>query len=179
MAVALFQGDNLTIVSDGPEVDNKTGEYHSFTATPTKFTIESGATASDHIIEQPDTLEVSWVMSNLDEQGKSYGTRAATLLESLRGLIKDRGLYQVVTHHRLYPSMAIVSVTAEHVGPFSGALKGRIAFSQVNKEVLERVKIPASKVKKKTAASQTNGGRAEAKEPTEPQKSVLSQIFKK
>lgn len=186
MAVALFSGENLQIISDGPEVDIKTGEFHTFSATPTRYTIESGATAADHIIENPDALEVTWVMSNLDDQGQSYGNRAATFLDTLRSLIKRRELYEVVTRHRIYPSMAIEAVTADHIGPFSGALRGRIIFSEVPVSTLERATIPESTVSPsvgKTASTQTDGGRVEAKVPTSADQqragsgSVLSQIF--
>lgn len=186
MSVALFSGDNLQVISDGPEVDIKNGEFHTFSATPTRFTIESGAVAADHIIENPDTLEVTWVMSNLDDQGQSYGNRAATLLDSLRDLIKRRELYEVVTRHRIYPSMAIEAVTADHIGPFSGSLRGRIIFSEVARATLERATVPEGMLGasvRKTASTQTDGGRVEGKEPTDADReragrgSVLSQIL--
>lgn len=187
MAVALFSGSNLQVISDGPEVDMKGGEYHSFSSTPTRYTIENGSTASDHIIENPDNLEVTWSMSNLDEDGTSYGNRAATLLDSLRTLIKARGLYEVVTRHRIYPSMCIEAVLADHVGPFSGGLRGRIIFSEVPRATLERATVPEGMLSRsvsKTASSQTNGGRVDAQSPTDADReqagksgSVLSQIF--
>lgn len=187
MAVALFSGNSLQILSDGPQVDGKSGEYHAFSATPTTYTIENGAAAADHIIENPDGLEVSWVMSNLDEDGQSYGNRAAAFLDGMRTLIKQRRLHEVVTRHRTYPSMAIIAVSAEHVGPFTGALRGRVLFQEVNQVLLERTIVPESKPQgkvKKTASTQTNSGRVEPKTPTEADKkaagksgSVLSQIF--
>lgn len=190
MAVALFSGNSLQVISDGPEVDLKTGEFHRFSASPTNFTIESGAVAADHIIENPDTLEVYWIMSNLDQDGQSYGNRAATFLDALRTKIKARELYEVVTRHRIYPSMAITDVSAEHVGPFTGSLRGRIAFQEVNQTLLERTIVPETKPQasvKKTASTQTNSGRVEATTPTDADKkaaesssgSVLSQIFKR
>lgn len=187
MAVALFSGESLQILSNGPEVDGKSGEYHAFSATPTTYAIENGSASADHIIENPDALEVSWVMSNLDNDGQSYGNRAATLLDGLRTLIKKRGLHEVVTRHRIYPSMAIIGVSAEHVGPFTGALRGRIVFQEVNVKTLERTTVPESQPQakvKKTASTQTNSGRVEAKTPTVADKksagksgSLLSQVF--
>lgn len=188
MAVALFSGENLTIISDGPEVDSKTGEFHSFSATPTNFAIESNAIAADHIMENPDGLEISCSMSNLDEQGQSYGNRAATFLDSMRTLIKARGLYEVVTRHRIYPSMAIVNVLADHISPFAGALRCRVIFQEVPRVTLERATVPESMLGSsvsKTASSQTNAGRVEPVTPTDADKrkagesnpSVLSQIF--
>lgn len=179
MAVALFSGNGLVLL-DGIEVDGRTGEFHSFQAQPTAFAIESGASAADHIIEQPDTLEVAFVMSNLDDVGSSYGNRAAVLVDSLRAKIKSRELFQVVTRHRLYPSMAITAVRLEHVSPFAGGLRGRISFQEVNRDRLDRVKLPVSRVpRRKTAASQTDSGRVEAAAPTpaQRQRSVLSQVL--
>ena len=182
MAVVLFAG-NEAIVIDEVEVDAKIGEYHSFSATPTQFAIESGAIASDHITEQPDSLEVAFVLSNLDdEEGSSYGNRAATQLDALVDRLKRRQLYEVVTRHRLYPSMAVVSIKVEHVSPFSGALRGRISFQEVNRDRLDRVRLPAARVKKPTAASKEDAGRVEPKEAKPADKkraSVLSQLFKR
>lgn len=184
MTIAIFGGnDGVRIISDGPEVDVKTGEYHTLSATPTRFTIESGANASDHIIENPDGLEVTWAISNTDSFGSSYGNRAANVLDSLRALIKRRALYQVVTRHRLYESMAIEAVTADHIGPFTGALRGRIIFSEVPVRPLERAEVPESMLDpsvSKTASSGTQGGRVEPKvpSPADAQRggSLLSQI---
>lgn len=187
MAVALFSGQNLQVVSDGPEVDLKSAEYHSFSCTPTRFTIENGSTASDHIIENPDGLEVAWTMSNIDDDGTSYGNRAATFLDSLRTLIKARQLYEVVTRHRIYPSMAMEAVLADHIGPFSGGLRGRIIFSEVPRATLERATVPESMLSSsvsKTASTKTDAGRVETKEPTAAdteraaQGSVLGQILR-
>lgn len=188
MSIALFQGDNLRVIAGGPQVDNKTGEYHAFSATPTMFSIENGSIAADHIIENPDSLEVTWIMSNLDGDGSSYGNRAATLLDSLHRLIKERQLYEVVTRHKIYPSMALVGVTADHLGPFSGALRGRLIFSEVPRVTLERTAVPASAVAgdvSKTASTRTDGGRVEGKDPTDADRqragsrgSVASQIFR-
>lgn len=187
MAVALFSKTNMQIISDGPEVDLKGGEFHTFSATPTRFTIENGSTASDHIVENPDGLEITWTMSNRDENGSSYGNRAATFLDSLRDLIKARQLYEVVTRHRIYPSMAIESVMADHLGPFSGGLRGRIIFSEVPRATLERATIPEETVSpsvSKTASTQTDAGRVETKTPTPADTesaasgSVLAQILR-
>ncbi len=169
MSVALFGGNDLIIIEDA-EVDGKLGEFHEFTASPTSFAIENGANSTDHIFEAPDKLEISWVMSNLDEQGASYGNRAATLMDELRNKIKRRELYQVVTRHRLYTSMAVVSIRAEHLGPFTGSLRGRIAFQEVNRALLERIRLPVARVPRKTsAASQQKAGRVEGTTPTPAQ----------
>ena len=178
MAVALFGGNEL-ILFDEIAVDARTAEVHSFGATPTQFAIESGATASDHIAEQPDKLDIAWTMSNVDEDNSSYGTRAAVFVDAIKTRIERRDLYQVVTRHRLYPSMAITAVSIEHTSPYTGAVRGRISFQEVNRDLLTRVKLPVSRVPRaKTAASQVDQGRVEPKVPTEAEKqrSVLSQI---
>lgn len=175
MPVALFAGSDVTLVK-GTEVDVRIGEFHTFQAQPTGFAIESGAYSADHIVGQPDGLAISWAISNLDEDGQSYGNRAATVLETLRTRLKDRKLYDVVTRHRLYPSMAVVSVTAENTGPFNGALRGRIQFQQVPKDLLERVKVPAAKVKAKSAATKVDAGRVQPAPVVAPP-SLIKQIL--
>lgn len=166
MTVSVFAGDDL-VLFDGIEVDGRIGEYHAFSATPTRYAVESGATASDHIVAAPDRLEVVFTMSNLDPDGV-YGTRAATVLDNLRQRLKARGLYQVVTRHRLYPSMAVTSISAENVGPFGGALEGaRVSFEEVNRVTLERLRLESPA--RQTAAKQVSGGKVQAKTPTPAQ----------
>lgn len=175
MTVALFGGSDL-IILEGAEVDGRIGEFHTFQAQASNFTIESGALSTDHIIEQPDTLAVSWILSNLDDQGASFGHRAASVLDALRVRLKGRGLFQVVTRHRLYPSMAVTGVTGEHVGPLTGGLRGRITFQAVNVDLLERVKVPAAKVSKKSAATKVEAGRVQpVADPESP--SLAKQIL--
>ena len=180
MTVAFFGGNDLVLV-DGVEVDTRTAEFHTFQAQATSFAIESGAVASDHIIEQPDQLEIAFVMSNLDAPGRSYGNRAAVVVDALRSRLKRRELWQVVTRHRLYPSVAITAVRIEHSSPYTGAVRGRIAFQEVNRDRLARVKLPVNRVPRaKTAASQVDQGRVEPKTPTpaEQQRSLIQQLRK-
>ena len=166
MTVSVFAGSDLVLV-DGIEVDGRIGEYHSFAATATRFAIESGASSADHIVASPDRLEVVFTVSNLDPEGV-YGTRAATVLDNLRQRLKARQLYQVVTRHRLYPSMAVTAITAENVGPFGGALDGaRVTFEEINRATLERLRLESPA--RQTAAKQTNAGRVQSKAPTAAQ----------
>lgn len=173
MTIALFGGTDLVIV-EGAEVDGRLGEFHTFSAQATTYATESGALVSDHVAEQPDQLSVSWIVSNLDAQGSSYGTRAANVLDALRTRLKARKRWQVVTRHRLYPSMVIVGVTAENVGPFTGALRGRITFQEVPEVALERVTLPASRVGRKGAASKVEAGRQQPQPIESP--SLLRQL---
>ena len=182
MATALFSGNEM-ILLDGIEVDVKMGEFHTFAATVTQFAIESGAIAADHIVLQPDKLEIPFVISNLDENGSSYGNRAATVLDALVGRLKRRALYQVVTRHRLYDSMAVTDIKAENTGPFTGSIRGRISFQEVSRDTLNRVRLPVARVPRKpTASSQSDAGRVDGKTPAAADKkvtkaSVLSQLF--
>jgi hypothetical protein len=190
MTVSVFAGNDL-VLFDGIEVDARVGEFHSFSATVSRFALESGAPSADHIVASPDRLDVVFSMTNLDPEGV-YGTRAATVLDNLRQRLKGRQLYEVATRHRLYPSMAVTAITAENSGPFGGALEGvRVTFEEVNRVTLERIR--TAEPARETATKQTNAGRVQPKEPTPAQadkaseatakatgkpKSVVSQLFK-
>lgn len=166
MTVSVFAGNDLVLV-DGIEVDARVGEFHTFGATVSRFALESGALAADHIVANPDRLDVVFTMTNLDPEGV-YGTRAATVLDNLRARLKGRRLYSVTTRHRLYPSMAITGITAENSGPFGGALDGvRVTFEEVNRVALERIRIPEPA--RETAKPQTDAGRVQAQAPTPAQ----------
>lgn len=164
MAVAIFAGNELVLV-DGIEVDAKQGEFHDITATPTKFAVESGAQSADHIVLEPDKVEVAFSLSNRDDTGGSYGSRAATTFDNLRAKLKSRGLFQVVTRHRLYTNMAITRISGSNEAPFSGAMNARVAFEAIGIDQLQRAKVPTPATGKK----QTNAGRVQPKEPTAQQ----------
>ena len=191
----IFNSGTPNIVAN-INVDQRTGEFHGASAQATSFAVESGSNRSDHIILAPDTIEISFVIENNDtdpNQAQSpvlgsvintstaYGTRAATEFQKLKKSIKDRELYDVVTRHYLYKSMALVDIVADTVSPYSGQLRGRVSFREFNEISTQVVDIPASQLNgtaQQSASSQIDAGRQEGQELTDIDgSSLLNQIF--
>lgn len=182
MSFAVFGGD-MTILVDDVVVPNRTGEWHSWSAQATNYAVEDGSAAADHIVELPDGIEIGWTVGNSNDDGGVPGTEAAAVMDSLHAAIKRRELYDVVTQHKLYTSMAFIDARIEHVSPYTGAISGRVAFSNVPQLTLERVSVPESRLsndRAKSGSSEVNSGRVDGAEPTDAQKgSFLRQIFSK
>ena len=100
-----------------------TSENHSFGNEVVSQTIENGSALADHIIIQPDQLELTLFVSNVDGNNQPLqGETAKTVLSTLKALQMSRQPVTVMTQHLLYTNMAIETVNASHLAPFKGLL---------------------------------------------------------
>ncbi len=129
--VSVFRTGQSTIPT--VVVDALVGESHTAENKVTELPIESGSPLTDHVIIQPDTVEISAEISNFDGIGKSLnGERAKTAWQQLKKLRNDRVLLDITTQHELYTNMVILSVTAEHVVPYTGRMSFVAKFQKVD-----------------------------------------------
>ena len=162
MSVGIFSDALLGVVAE-IAIDVKKSETHTLNATPTNFAVESGATVSDHIVLNPEKVEISFEISNKDFEGFSYGIRAATIYQIMRQRLQSRSLNTVVTRHHLYTDMALIDLPVENTGPFNGRLIGKMVFQKINRPKLKVVEVPESNLPEgdiqKTASSTVESGR--------------------
>lgn len=137
-------------------------ESHNFTANVPKIALESGAQVSDHMILEPPTVTVSFVITNAGD-GKQ---RATDAFNAFKKMMDERQLVEVVTEHMIYTDMVLTSLTPMHSAPYKGALTCSATFTKINFVKLESAgQAPKNGSKtSKTASAQKNGGRVEAKE---------------
>ena len=108
------------------EFDVTTSETHTGSTTPTDHPVESGATVSDHAIDQPDELELSGMVSNTpvlalaSERSRSVlgGPSSARANDAYAEIVRTRKaktLVSVETELKTYSNMLIVgeSVTRD------------------------------------------------------------------
>ena len=158
------------------DVDLRSGEFHNAEAEVTTIPIEDGSLVSDHIINQPDELEIAAEVGNFDgNDSQTIGERAKTAWQELKRLKNDRGVYEVLTQHELYTSMAITSLSGEHVAPYKGRILLRCGFRKLDLTQLTVVAIPESQLDpevQKSASSEVDAGRVPAiTEEDEPERS--------
>ncbi len=179
MAIGIFSSGLLGFIGLIP-VDVKLGEYHGKSATVTNYAVESGANRSDHIILNPETIEIHFEINNQDFSGVSYGLRAATVAQLARRLMNSRQLSTIVTRHHLYTDMALVDFPHENIAPISGKLTGKLTFQKFNEPTLELVDTPESQLTDnvaKTGSGTVDGGQQVGAPPASGLRSLLSQIF--
>ena len=103
----------------GVEVSVVLSESHTLSSDVTKFTMENGTQYSDHIINNPDVLAVTFEMANVGD-GAAI---ARDVFETFKNMQNARTLLQVVTEHWIYDSMAITGITPLHAAPYKGRLQ--------------------------------------------------------
>lgn len=157
IGVGIFRAGTPQIIGIG--VSLRLSEIHNAEATITNQAIEDGSIVTDHIISQPDKLEITAEISNADG-----GENSKTAWLAFKEQIKSRQLFDVLTTHELYNNMAIETISGDHSAPFKGMLQMKISFKKVNRAQLSIVQIPESQLATgiaKAGSSQVDGGRVD------------------
>lgn len=159
--VGIFRADSPELIGIG--IDLRLSEIHKKESTITNQPIEDGSIVSDHIILQPDTVEIIAEMSNFDSNdSQSVGERATTVWDEFKRAIQSRALFDVVTHHELYTNMAFETITGEHLSPHTGKLSLKATFRKIDSTQLGIVEVPESQLAgdvAKAGSSEVDGGR--------------------
>jgi hypothetical protein len=102
-------------------------EAHNLTAQATQYPVESGKSISDHVILNPNAVDIRFEMPN-SEGGTE---RARYVFNEFIRLRDERKPVNLYTEHASYKNMLIVAFTPEHRAPFKGALVANIRLQQV------------------------------------------------
>ena len=148
----------------GVEVSVMLSEAHSFTATPSSFSLESGSQVCDHVIVNPDEVSIVFSMSNVG----SGRENARDVFETFKRMLAQRQLVELITEHYVYENMILTSISPMHQAPYKGALNFSIKLQQVNFVQLELLGRNAESLNpdsptSRTAAGPSNAGQVEAK----------------
>ena len=160
MAISAQIFRNGTPELAGVGIDTRLSENHVASAQVTRQVIEDGSQSSDHIVLNPDTVEVLIEVSNVDKTDElivspagiaaqfgvqinpgGQGERARNAWAEFKRKIQSRELFEVVTDHELYTDMAIEYIAGDHAAPFRGRLIARIGFTKVDRTQLTFVQV--------------------------------------
>lgn len=111
--------------------------------------------------------------------------RAKTAIDELLELHNSRGLFDLVTEHRLYTEMAFLGLTWGNEAPFAGRAELRAHFEQFPSAIVEIVAVPPSDLSStgggrtdKTASQEVDAGRQDATtDETAPPRSLAAQLL--
>lgn len=90
--------------------DTMVNEEHRYTSRVTYFPIESGTIVSDHIINQPDVVNLSGLVSDTPLNIFAPFNRSVAVFNTLVQLHERREVVDVVTGIKIYRNMAITSL---------------------------------------------------------------------
>ncbi len=182
---ALFQAGRITLL-EGVRVDIKNDELHTLGGQVSRFAREDRAPASDHIILDPDVLELVASVGNIpDSPDQGRAERAKTALDALQQLRASRDLFEVVTEHKLYQNMAFIGLSWSNSAAFSGAVTLRARFEESPPATVETLTVPPDQLSQggggrtdKTASAEVDAGRQNAEtEETADNRSFAAQLL--
>lgn len=139
------------------EFDSTARELHEGTSTPTDHPIEDGGLVSDHVIDEPDTIELQGLISNrpilaLASQrarsvlGHGIEARAEDAYTAIRRMRKQRQLVQVFTEFRDYKDMIILGERVTRDGTTGRVLDVIVRLREFHTATVKTTKAPAEPV---------------------------------
>lgn len=111
----------------GVEVRVLTGEYHHISAQATRYGVESGKSVVDHVILQPNEVEITVEMTNSNRGAE----RARAVFQQFVKKIEAREQVTLDTEHARYKNMVITGFSPDHKAPHKGAYSASLRLSQI------------------------------------------------
>lgn len=153
----------------GIEFDVSVSETHKSTAKVTDHPVEVGANISDHIVDEPDELSMSLLISNTPIVTK--GSQEALALDPLRAnrayydllaIKKAREPIDAITSLREYRGMAITEMSCARDAKTGNVIALSVNLRQIRTATSETFEAPVPKIPRGSASI------ADGNRPTSP-----------
>ncbi len=152
------------------ELDASISETHSFSAEAPQFTVETGSTISDNIINLPIKLSMTAVVSTVG--GDPY--RADEAFKQLLDIRDNKETITVVTSAKVYENMILISLEVQRSKSVGQKLQFTANFIEVTFADAEVVTIDKIKTVPKKAAPK----KVEAEQPKEDVPPTMEELMK-
>lgn len=172
----LFNGE----LSEDLVFDATVNERHSSSAKVTKYPVEEGADKSDHVVQDPDTLQVQGIWVDTPPgKGPAKPGRARELWTKLLEFKRAGQTMAVVTGIRVYQNMQITSVDVVRTPRTGFSLPVSVSFQQVEEARQELRVIPAEAPKKERrhGGKKKQKGKKPTQEPSEKLEGKSSTLY--
>ncbi len=107
-------------------VDVRIRETHSISMKLTSYAVESGKSISDHVISDPNEVEIEFEITN-SSGGRE---RSKRIFQDFITMMEKRTPVDIITEHATYRNMVFVGFPAEHAAPNLGTLRATARFQQ-------------------------------------------------
>ena len=143
-------------------------EAHNLSGQATQYPVESGKSIADHVILNPNVVDIRFEMPNSGVWGPGW---ARAIFQKFVDMRDRREPVILDTEHGRYKNMVLVSFTPDHRAPFKGAFAASVRLQQVGivgeKESVSAAggrdpSVLADGSVSKTACAATDGGTAQA-----------------
>jgi hypothetical protein len=178
----------------GVIMDALVSETHKMTSTMTKLPMENGVRLTDHVIQDPRALTLTFTTSNalganlvsdtinsaLNAIGGNDSLQRGTqeMYEAVKRAWENRELLDVVTENDYYGNMEIVDVSAMQAAPVKGSLQFSVQLEQTDFVDLSEIEIPESLLAQDVAPTGSSAVVAgtESPSPLSSNRSLLSRL---
>ena len=144
------------------DLDATLDESHDWANDVTSNPVETGAPITDHVIERPDKLTITGLITNSPLHGELAGQyfggetqspRIQTVFEAIYSLVKKREVVVVYTRHAVYADMVIQSVNIPRSAGVGEAIEFKMELIHVRMVSTQMVTVPPGISAKKEAKS--------------------------
>ncbi len=158
---------------DDLEFDVCETETHKGTAKVTQHPVESGATIADHIVDEPDTLDLVLRVSNtplvsFENIDSVPAFRADTAYADLLAMKRAGETVGVVTSLRRYEDMAITSVSVTRDASTGQCLSVAVSLIEIRTAVSETVEAPTPRTDVPRGQTKKEKGKTATEPATAP-----------
>jgi len=172
-------------------LDASVQEVHGRSAQVTRHPIEAGSQIADHINPDPQTIEITGIVSNdpivflpsLNRKpsvtGGDPGSRAEDALDFFETLIDERRLVTVATTLKIYENMALENLSSTRNKDTGRTLSFVARFSEITIATTEQVAAPDTTPERRARTNRgvRNGGPAGGETSTQARNSVLFELL--
>lgn len=129
-----YAQSSVNFSNDGPAIvtfDTMVTEEHQFTSRVTYFPVESGTIVSDHIINQPDIVNLSGLISDTPLNLFFPSDRSITAFNQLIRIHEQRQIVDIVTGIKVYRNMALTSMEVPRTMKTGQTLTFNLQFQKI------------------------------------------------
>lgn len=113
------------------ELDVTISENHTFNARATNFPVETGGDVTDHIINDPDILNLSGIVSDTPLNIFSFFTRSIDAFNRLLDIHNKRQPVTVVTGLKVYQNMVMITMDVPRTIQTGQSLTFNLTFQNI------------------------------------------------
>lgn len=142
MALSILYGRKYPKAKVGTVVmDTTITEDHRYSSRVTHYPVENGTIVSDHIINEPDVVVLSGIVSDTPLNILSSFNRSVDAFNRLVEIHRRREVITVVTGIKVYPNMAITMLDVPRTIKTGQSLTFNIELQSINFDTTVRLQL--------------------------------------
>ena len=129
-----YAQSSVNFANDGPAIvtfDTMVAEEHKFTSRVTYYPVESGTIVSDHILNQPDIVILSGLVTDTPLNLFFPANRSVAAFNQLIRIHEQRQVVDIITGLKIYKNMALTSMDVPRTMKTGQTLTFNLEFQKI------------------------------------------------